>query len=617
MKMLLFSCLAALCVARVSAGEKTFVSLKDFHDTELKYAGIEVTKPVTFHVKALGAGGEKGWGSKSDQMYAYGWIINADNRLLVWQMTTRNSSKSGDNRWFDGSIELQPGSYEVYFTAYAFNYHTTFSNINVNVDHRNKPLFNSPEKKNFFSWFSDWWSDDIAKEWDKRSPEWNLEMLADESYSGSVNTFAPPKELPNVVLKATGLGDNAFVREAFALSEPTTLDVYALGEGKSESELVDCGWIVNAANRERVWDMQQNTEYAGGASKNVKSSGDVTLPQGEYVVYYFTDDSHSMADWNDAPPYDPLNWGITLSVRNEQDRKNFKRVPYDEYQNVIVAITKVGNNESRSEGFTLKADANIRVLAFGERSNSRRVMADYGSILDASTRSKVWTMDVDRTQHAGGASKNRYIDEIIRLPRGSYIVTYTTDDSHSYDDWNDDAPFDPEHYGITVMGAGNAFSGAIVSKYVEQRDKNIIAQIVRVGNDADKSEPFKLDRTTRVRIYAIGEGQNREMYDYGWIEDARTGNVVWEMTYSMTFYAGGGRKNRMVKTTIVLDKGEYRLRFKSDDSHSYGDWNVDPPEDQQYWGISLYKDQGPAIPPPPPGAPGLPPPPPPPDTDDE
>jgi hypothetical protein len=238
-------------------------------------------------------------------------------------------------------------------------------------------------------------------------------------------------------------------------------------------------------------------------------------------------------------------------------------------------------------------------------------MADYGSILDARTRNKVWTMDVDRTQHAGGALKNRYIDEVIRLPRGSYVVTYNTDDSHSYEDWNDDGPFDPEHYGITVMGAGNKFNANIVTPYVEERDKNIIAQIVRPGDDVDKSEPFKLDKTTRVRIYAIGEGQNREMYDYGWIEDARTGNVVWEMNYSMTFHAGGGRKNRMVKTTIMLDKGEYRLRFKSDDSHSYGDWNVDPPEDQQYWGITLYRDEGPGIPPPPSMAPGLPPTPPP------
>jgi hypothetical protein len=226
--------------------------------------------------------------------------------------------------------------------------------------------------------------------------------------------------------------------------------------------------------------------------------------------------------------------------------------------------------------------------------------------MDAGTRNKVWTMDVDRTSHGGGASKNRYLDEIITLPKGNYVVTYVTDDSHSYGEWNDDPPFDPDHYGITVMGAGDNFSSAYVSKYVEERDKNVIAQIVRVGDDADRTERFSLNRTTRVRIYSIGEGQNREMYDYGWIEDARTGNVVWEMTYAMTFYAGGGRKNRMVNTTVLLEKGDYRLRFRSDDSHSFGDWNVDPPDDPQYWGITLYRDEGAAQLPAPPEAPRAP-----------
>jgi hypothetical protein len=94
-----------------------------------------------------------------------------------------------------------------------------------------------------------------------------------------------------------------------------------------------------------------------------------------------------------------------------------------------------------------------------------------------------------------------------------------------------------------------------------------------------------------VRIYAIGEGQNREMYDYGWIENTSTKSVVWEMTYSMTFHAGGGRKNRMVNTTMLLDKGDYILHYVSDDSHSYNDWNTDPPDDPTMWGITVMEEK--------------------------
>ena len=196
------------------------------------------------------------------------------------------------------------------------------------------------------------------------------------------------------------------------------------------------------------------------------------------------------------------------------------------------------------------------------------------------------------------------MDEIITLPKGSYLVSYTTDDSHAYDDWNAEPPFDPEHYGITIMGVGAHYNSANVAKFVEQRAKNIIAQIVRVGDNADKTERFTLDKPTRVRIYAIGEGQNREMFDYGWIENAKTGNTVWEMTYGMTFHAGGGRKNRMVNMAILLEKGDYKLRWRSDDSHSYGSWNVDPPDDPEYWGITLYKADASDIPPIPPVPPG-------------
>jgi hypothetical protein len=583
-----------LLLSRGYGGEKPVVSLKNFCDTELKFAGIEVSQSISFHIKALGAGGDYGWTYKSNELFAYGWIINADTRRLVWQMDVDNTNRSKGNREFDEHLTLKPGSYEVYFTVPTFTYHTSLTHININIDHRGKSLFGSHEKKGkeFFGFFKDWWSDDIGKDWEKRCDQWGIELQVDESQTRNVRTFTPPKELPNSVLKATGLGENQLVKQGLAISEPTTVQVYALGESNGETEMGDYAWIVNTADRTRVWEMDyRKRSRAGGADKNIEYADDITLPKGEYVLYCVTDDSHSKADWNSQPPYDPMNWGVTISVKSERDKKNIKTFQYKEDQNVIVALTKMRDNEHRSEGFTLNDNAAVRIYAFGERGNSRRSMADFAVIVDAKTRDKVWTMDLDHSSYAGGDSKNRYVDEVIMLPKGSYIVTYNTDDSHAYDEWNAKPPFDPEHYGITLMGAGEKFTGTVVTKYVEQRDKNVIAQIIRVSDGADEEKRFKLEKTTRVRIYAIGEGQNREMFDYGWIEDAKTGTTVWEMTYSMTFHAGGGRKNRVVNTTIVLDKGEYKLRYRSDDSHSYDDWNVDPPEDPEYWGITLFRDE--------------------------
>ena len=135
-------------------------------------------------------------------------------------------------------------------------------------------------------------------------------------------------------------------------------------------------------------------------------------------------------------------------------------VQYREDQNVIVSMTKVRDNESRSEGFTLKEDTKVRIYAFGERSNYRRTMADYATIIDAKTPAA--RVDHGCRPHP---SRRRSVEEQVRrrghlLPRGSYVVTYITDDSHAYDDWNDDPPFDPEHYGITITGADDTFSSA-------------------------------------------------------------------------------------------------------------------------------------------------------------
>lgn len=588
------SVLLIAVVASMSAGERTIVSLRNFKDTELKYAGFTLQKQVTIHIAALGGGSESGWSDRSDRMFAYGWIIRSDTREPVWTMTSYNTRRSGEDRTFDGTISLGPGSYEAYFAACTFAVDGAFSHFSQNIDHRVVPLFTEKgHSGNIFSWWKDFWSDDVKRSFFRRAPQWGIDLLADDALTPFIGSFVPPAENPNAVARAIGVGDDQCLRIAFELSESCSLNLRVLGEDGSDQSLRDYAWIQSIANRARVWDMEQASVVpAGGARKNIAFNGNVDLSRGQYILYYVTDNSHSSADWNAAPPEDPLNYGVTVSVNTPADRRKFRQIPYEEYKNEIVSLVRPGNNAHLTSGFSLKQDADVRVLAFGERSNGRRSMADYGYIIDGRTRAKVWTMETERTNHAGGASKNRVIDEIVHLPKGDYVVTYVTDDSHTYNDWNDDAPFDPSHYGITVMGVGQKFSPALVGSYVEQRDKNIIAQIVRVGDNADRKEWFKLDRATRVRVYAIGESQGHEMFDYGWIENAKTGNIVWEMTYAMTSHAGGGRKNRMVNTTVLLDRGEYYLRYKSDDSHSYGDWNTDPPEDPEFWGITLYRDSG-------------------------
>ena len=116
----------------------------------------------------------------------------------------------------------------------------------------------------------------------------------------------------------------------------------------------------------------------------------------------------------------------------------------------------------------------------------------------------------------------------------------------------------------------------------------VIAQIVQVPDNQDKSVAFSLPGSQEVRIFAIGEGQPGEMFDYGWIENADTGSPVWEMQEPKTTHAGGAGKNRQVDLVIALPAGNYKLRYKSDDSHAFDRWNSLPP-DINFWGIAVYK----------------------------
>jgi CubicO group peptidase (beta-lactamase class C family) len=116
----------------------------------------------------------------------------------------------------------------------------------------------------------------------------------------------------------------------------------------------------------------------------------------------------------------------------------------------------------------------------------------------------------------------------------------------------------------------------------------VIAQIVQVLDKEDKTVAFKLTGNQEVRIFAIGEGQANEMFDYGWIENADTGAPVWRMEAPKTTHAGGAGKNRKVDQVITLPAGNYKLRYKSDDSHAFDRWNALPP-DINFWGIAVYQ----------------------------
>ena len=542
------------------------VDIRNIDHRNWEMASFSLDKKLDLNIEARGA--EPQW---SDFVYSYAWILDARSRDVVWEMNLdKKSRKKRDKEFvYEGSITLLEGDYEVYYATSTFL-------VDINIEG-----------------LGDLFESIIHGLQDKRhSADRGITIkVKDARDMKYVHEYDPHKRDKSVILQMIHMGDDEFHKDGFTLKKPSTVRIYALGEGSLKGrEMSDYGWIIDTKTRERIWEMTtRNTDHAGGADKNLLFSDHIELPAGSYMVYYVTDGSHSFDGWNARPPYDPNHWGITLWSADpgltSQDVVSYAESQEDD---PVIKIVRMRDDEFKSQGFTLLKSADLHIYALGEYTSE--TFYDYGIILDAHSREKVWSMTFYNTHHAGGGKKNRIHDDIVHFPAGDYIVYYLTDDSHSYQGWNAGPPYDPEAWGITIWVADENFERKNVQEYSEREDPNMLVHLIGLGDREQRRDRFYLDKRTRVRIYAIGEGDRDDMYDYGWIEDER-GRVVWEMTNRNTEHAGGARKNLVFDDSIILDEGEYEVHFVTDGSHSFGKWNSSPPNDPFHWGITVMKQE--------------------------
>lgn len=548
------------------AQENVLAEIQNFHKRDVKFEGFILNEPQSVSINVVAA-------SRKHPLWTRAWILNSETRERVWDMRHASSNdEDHSTATYTDNVTLPKGTYEVYYASFPYS----FSNINGLsglIDFLGDEMFHWNDDDNFSGDYKD--LSVIVTGKGTRLNDEAVKKLQDEYKKNSLFSMS-------------GLWDNQYEHQGFILDKPTDLSIYALGELRSDGSY-DYGWIKNVKTSEIVWTMKdKDLDYAGGDRKNRMVNETISLPAGSYAAFFVTDDSHSAREWNAPPPYDPEFWGMTVRVAQPEMTHNVRLSDYEDVptKNTIVDLTRVRDKEYRSKGFTLKRGMDVRVLAIGEGNEGE--MYDYGWITNAKTNAKVWEMKYHNTEHAGGAEKNRMVDKIIHLDKGSYMAYFVSDGSHNYHDWNAAPPYDQEHWGITVLASDDKYAATDVAPYDDQSDKSILARIVRVGDDERRQKSFILEKETEVRIYALGEGRDGEMYDYGWIEEGKSGKTLWEMTYRMTEHAGGAEKNRRFDGTITLQPGEYTVHYRSDGSHSFEGWNDDPPSDPFNWGITIY-----------------------------
>jgi hypothetical protein len=535
---------------------------------EIDFAGFKLNKDAAIHIEGTAASFE----SRGNKLAFYGWIIDSESRELVWSLLDAYEKEyfHGDGEFdFKTDIELKKGSYEIYFTGM---YDNSFYKYQVND-------------------FADLVQEVVRVISDDDDPyykneNYKMTISSKEGFTSNSGREYIDKMANKAIVSFVRTGDDEIETKNFALTSETKLYIYCEGE-REGLEFYDFAWIYDLKTHEKVWP-NSLTDYnrAGGGRKNFIAFQELTLPAGEYQVNYVTDGSHSYERWNVMPPNDPQMWGITVWCDNV-DKKNVSEITREHLP--VVDLTKVRDDDFVSKGFELTKDVDLRVICLGEIADYEP--NDYGWIMSAKTRETIWKFSKSKSEYAGGGKKNRIVNEVISLEKGKYIAYFASDGSHSYRDWNTAPPQDQKMWGLSLWTVKDDDKSSIkLFNEEELIDENVIVEIARVRDNERKYEDFAINKESKVRIYAIGEGDDGEMHDTGWLKNMDTGKIVWEMTYRTSEHAGGANKNRMYNNYIVLPKGNYRLYYETDGSHSYMDWNADPPLDQMNYGIKILKE---------------------------
>ncbi len=152
----------------------------------------------------------------------------------------------------------------------------------------------------------------------------------------------------------------------------------------------------------------------------------------------------------------------------------------------------------------------------------------------------------------------------------------------------------------TYFFKNNASLSEDVLQLVGKKIKTPSFSLLRMGDNVDTTVTVEIKQDGYFSLVSVGEGdisKNDSMftksavhlYDYGWLED-KDHKIIQTLNPSedYNFYLSGANKNRISVLTAKLMAGTYFLRYKSDESHSYGKWNSDEPVQKEWWGVSLF-----------------------------
>ena len=121
MKKLKFVLLAVIIMVNIPlfAQESVLTELNDFIPEELKYAGFKIDTQQEIKIEVAGMEPDLLY---RDATMSHAWILNSDTRELVWHLQKADESDNkGDLTTFEDAVNLEPGTYEVYYSTFLYD----------------------------------------------------------------------------------------------------------------------------------------------------------------------------------------------------------------------------------------------------------------------------------------------------------------------------------------------------------------------------------------------------------------------------------------------------------------------------------------------------------------
>lgn len=424
-----------------------------------------------------------------------------------------------------------------------------------------------------------------------------------------------PREPGAVVSFGTSIDPNELHHVAFGVDQTVRLAVHAVGSFEGSDALAVYGWIVDRTTGAVVWQMlAENAMSERGTLASVDDT--LSFEPGVYDAWFTSyGDPQMQVEETGGGFFERLGsfispdgriwygdadrWRFRLSYAEESatevvrgldgtEGRPDKNIP--EPDGLIWTSGPARNRADHSYLFEVSDAVEVRLQGAGEVVQGE--MLDGARITRVFDDGEVWDMADAPLTWAGGSLKNQQVDTTITLLRGFYKASFTTDQSHAYDNWTGNPPLNPVRWGLTMTVADTAASTRIAAFDPWNGRLPRIASFSCVGADELLEDTFTLPATTAVMISSVGEIIGSSAYDYAVLlrqpPDTVGTEEVWSMEEAATRPAGGTDKNRLAEAVLTLAPGTYVLSYRTDDSHDCGEFNSDPPDNPDRWGATLF-----------------------------